>query len=427
VINLASQPRMPLQSSIRFSSFADWREDVIDQGILPVVGITGSRGKTTVVRLLDAILIEAGLQSATRTNVSVDIRGKRQRGEIAPWSRALAELAQGTLDIAIEELDWLTVHTMGLEPETFPLYAITNICANRDACLVQGDARRAIASLPIVFESVHRNGLLVINGDDFDVSREQLEHERATLVVGQSRESPGLRGHLSHGGLAAWNDHGRLFVGGSDKAEGIGSTENLQFALDGRAGFQVHNALFAGAIAAMLGIEPEVTERALKRFRPTDVWMPDSFQVIDLDGVAVVVDRPNPSWFLRPVLRSLRDISPNRIISVVGKLTGIPSSDLPEVGRLIGRNSALVVSHSEDEEPNRSAAIKQGAAQNEVPAVIVHTKSEGRALSRALSIARRGDVVLVLADRPAPLARTILRAARRKGPLHMNAATAGAC
>jgi UDP-N-acetylmuramyl pentapeptide synthase len=42
---------------------------------LPIIGVTGSRGKTTVTRLLDAILSEAGLQVAIRTNVSVNIRG----------------------------------------------------------------------------------------------------------------------------------------------------------------------------------------------------------------------------------------------------------------------------------------------------------------------------------------------------------------
>jgi UDP-N-acetylmuramyl tripeptide synthase len=212
--------------------------------------------------------------------------------------------------------------------------------------------------------------------------------------------------------MAAWIDDGALCITGRDAPLTFGRAADLRFALNGAAAFQLHNALTAGALASAMGIAPESIQRGLERFNSTDVWMPDSFQVIDLDGIAIVVDRPNPSWFLRPVLRSLRDIAPNRIISVVGRLAGIPTSDLAEVGRLIGRNSSLVVSHSEDDEPARAAAIKQGAAQNEVPAVIVHTRSEGRALSRALSLAKRGDVVLVLADRPALLARALMRIGR---------------
>jgi cyanophycin synthetase len=425
VISLANRSRLPHLPSSRFDSFAEWRERSTLRGAYPVIGVTGSRGKTTVVRLLDAIFSAAGLRTAIRTNVSVEILGERQRGEIAPWTRALTSLSSGDLDIAVEELDWLTISSMGLERESYPAIAITNVCANRDACLIQGDAKRAIASLPIVFEAVSSDGIVVLNGDDYDVSREELEHHRAAVFVGLNRESPGLRDHLARGGSAAWLDSGTLLLGNAIQSEDLGNVANLSFALSGKAGFQAHNALTAGAIAASIGIEPAVVRSALGDFDSTTVWMPDSFKVVEIDGISIVIDRPNPSWFLRPVLRTLRDLSPHRIISVVGRLSGVPQSDLAEVGRLIGRASTLVVAHSEQNEPERAAAIKSGAAQNEVPAVIVHTKSEGRALSRALSLAKRGDLVLILADRPAPLVRTILRVAQngRSGRLQTLQAT----
>ena len=425
MISLANRSRIPHHPSSRFASFAEWRQRFALEGTLPVIGVTGSRGKTTVVRLLDAILAETGLRTATRTNLSVEIRGERQRGEIAPWTRALSAAKQGELDVAIEELDWLTISSMGLERESYPAMAITNVCANRDACLIQGDAKRALASLPIAFEAVSRNGIVVLNGDDYEVSREELEHHRAAVFVGLSRESPGLRDHLARGGDAAWLENGSLHVGDSAQSCDVGNVADLGFTLSGKAGFQAHNALTAAAVAASIGVDQSTIQSALKRFDTAGVWMPDSFQVVEIDGVAVVIDRPNPSWFLRPVLRTLRDLSPHRIISVVGRLPGVPQSDLTEVGRLIGRASTLVVSHSEESEPDRAAAIKSGAAQNEVPAVIVHTKSEGRALSRALSLARRGDLVLVLADRPAPLLRTVLRVANttRSSRTHVAQAT----
>jgi cyanophycin synthetase len=411
VLNLTSRSRTPLQPSTTHETFAAWRRHTISSGLAPVIGVSGSRGKTTVIRLLNTILENAGLRTAIRTNFSVETRGERQRGEIAPWSRALDDLKSGSLDIGIEELDWLTIHSMGLERATFPAFAITNVCANRDACLVQGDTKRAIASLPIIFESVHEDGFLVINGDDFDVSRQELEHRRASIFVGLNKESPGLRDHLSRGGKAAYSNTGMLVVGDGESSREIVAASELQFALFGHAGFQIQNALMAAAIASSIGLKTDEIRLALRQFNTSDFWMPDSFRVVDLDGIAVVLDRPNPSWFLRSVLRSLRDIAPNRIISVVGRLTGVPVSDLPEVGRLIGRASSLVVAHSENDEPARAAAIKQGAAQNEVPAVIMHTRSEGRALSKALSLARKGDLILVLADRPVPLIQSIKRAA----------------
>lgn len=396
-----------------YESFSEWRQHVVDLGLLPVIGVTGSRGKTTVVRLLDAIFREAGLRTAARTADYVTIEGRKQRGEIRPWGDAIAAVREHRLDIAIEEIDWLTLNTIGIERSTRPLMAITNICGNREACLIQGDARRALAALPILFGSVHQEGAIVVNGDDMDVSRRPSIRSLATIQVGLNCESPGLRAQLVAGGAAAWLEDGQLTIRGGERRIAVGTVDRMPFTLFGRAGFQVHNALTAAALAIAIGTAPATIERALEGLTPGVPVTSDGFQVYDLDGVSVVIDRPNPSWFLRSILRAIRDVGSARIITVAGRLAGVPHSDVAEVGRLLGRASSLVVAHSEAEDVGRSDAVRQGMTMNHVPPVMLHMKSEGRALSRALSIARPGDLVLVLADRPAILANTLRRAVAR--------------
>lgn len=397
-----------------FEAFSDWRDHVVSRGILPIVAVTGSRGKSTVVHLIDAVARSSGLSTATRTNTAVRIRGKRQRGEIGPWSSALSELAAGTLDLAIEELDWHTLHAMGLEPSSHPMAVITNVCGNKDACLIQGEARLAIASLPNVFSAVAPDGLLIVNGDDFEVSGDEVvTHQRATVRVSLSRESPTLRGRLESGEDAAWFDSGTLKARRSGRTFDICDADGIPFTVHGRAGFQIQNALLASAACIELGLDPIDICSALRAFDGTAAGPVESFRVIEMDGVTVIVDRPNPSWFLRSVLRSLRGMKPNRVITVVGRMAAVPANDLQEVGRLVGRTSSHLVMHSEDEDPHRASAVRQGAALNTVPPVIVHTTTEGRALTRALEISKRGDVLLVLADRPAALARALTRSITR--------------
>ncbi len=76
------------------ASFAEWTERLAAHGVPPVVAIAGSRGKTTVARLLDAIFAVAGMRTALWTDAGVEVAGRRQRGELAPWSRALARLGE---------------------------------------------------------------------------------------------------------------------------------------------------------------------------------------------------------------------------------------------------------------------------------------------------------------------------------------------
>lgn len=391
------------------SSFLQWRADVRGQGMLPVVGVAGSRGKTTIVRLLSAIFAEAGLRTATRTDAAVEIRGRRQRGEIAPWRRAQEELEQGTLDVAVEEIDWLTIQTMGIARESYPIFAISNVCGNRDACLIQGEARRAVASLPIIFEGTATNGCVVMTGDEIVMAREEDAHQRATTFVGLSKESPALRGHRSDGGTTAWSEGGVLRYASGRVSIDIVGADRLRFALNGRAGFQIHNALIAAATAIGIGIPVDVVQRGLARFEPDAKATGGSFTLVRVNGVDVVVDRPNPSWFLRPVLRALRDIEPNRIIVVAGPMPSVPAADIEEVGRLLGRIASVVVLHAHEDHPDVATAFKRGAAMNELPPMFIHTKQEARAVTRALSLAHVGDLVFILSDRQAHIARAIRR------------------
>jgi cyanophycin synthetase len=390
-------------------AFPEWRVFAASNGRLPIIGVTGSRGKSSVVRILDAILTSAGLRTATRTDSFVEIRGKRQRGEIAPWRMAKEELGRGTLDIAIEEIDWLSIQAMGIPRGSYPAFIVTNVCGNRDACLIQGEARRAAIALPIVFDGTAADGDIILTGDEIIVSEEEALRPHPATFVGLSRESPALRGHLASGGTCAWSDSGKLAVGSAERKSILCGAAELDFALAGKAGFQIQNALMASAAASAIGISIADIGRALQTCRIEPAKLPGSFHFADMNGISIVLDRPNPSWFLRSVLRTIKDLQPARVITVVGRLGSVPFVDVPEVGRLLGRSSAAFVMHSMDDVSEQAAALKQGAAANEFPPMIVHAKGEGRALSRALAMAKPGDLVFVLSERQEPLHRLLYR------------------
>ena len=50
MIELQAKPNRSSLEATPFSNFDDWRSAALERGILPVIGVTGSRGKTTVVR-----------------------------------------------------------------------------------------------------------------------------------------------------------------------------------------------------------------------------------------------------------------------------------------------------------------------------------------------------------------------------------------
>jgi len=397
------------------SSFDDWHNQIRKLGSIPVIAIAGSRGKSTVIRALDAIFRSIGLGTATWTNAGVEIQGRRQRGELAPWTRALGKLADGSLDIAIQELDWATVNAVKLPKQAYPIVAITNVCVNNDACLVQDEAKRAMAALPTLLAAVHDRGTLVLNGEDFAVSGEEIDFRAPAILVGQSKDTPLLRSHLRSGGRAIWSNGGGITFGSALDFETICSPVDLPYTLHGEAGFQTLNMMIAASVARACGLKATEIGAALLEYRPDPMLLPGAFNVLELDGVTAIVERPDPSWFLRPALRAVRDLPRNRLLTVAGKMEAIAESELIEVDRLLGRTSSVVVLHSERDQVERSILIRQGIALNDIPPVLIHTTTERRAVNRALEIIGPGDATLILADNAPSVLRSLFKATDRLG------------
>jgi cyanophycin synthetase len=399
------------EPAIQPPSFAEWRSRLSRQGVPAVIGVAGSRGKTTIVRLLDAIFQHAGLRTALWTDQGIEVNGRRQRGELVPWSRAIQRLAGDDLDIAIQELDWSLVHAVGLPPQSYPIVAITNLCVNNDSCLIQSDSLMAGRALPKLRAAARHDGVLVLNGEDFSVGDYPEPISGARVLVGLSRDTPLVRNHLRAGGTAVWTDERRILAGTMATPSEVGSTSDLAFALDGAIGFQVHNALMATAIAHACGIAERTIAAALSSFAGSASAMPGSFNVLPIGEAVVVVDRPAPSWFLRTALRGIVHLrSGHRLITVAGKMDNVPDADLIETGRLLGRAAGVLILHGADDQPERVALLRQGVAANKVPPLVVRVATERQAIARVIRMLRPDDLAFVLADRPANVLRAFQRA-----------------
>src|SRR5690606_31323577 len=113
--------------SLAHTSFRSWQRDTTLNGTLPIIGIGGTRGKSTVLRLVESMLVTMHLRRATWTDLGVQIQGRRQRGEISGWRHALTRLSEGSIDVALQELDWATVNAAGLPNGSYPIVALCGI------------------------------------------------------------------------------------------------------------------------------------------------------------------------------------------------------------------------------------------------------------------------------------------------------------
>ena len=132
--------------------------------------------------------------------------------------------------------------------------------------------------------------------------------------------------------------------------------------------------------------------------------MPGSFNLMYSSGVPTIVDRPAPSWFVRPIVRALRDFRQARLLTVIGAMEGVPEQDFAEVGRLLGRvSSAMLVATGRATDGYAWNLLREGAFKNTVPPVFLPFPTEQAAFRKAVAMARPADTIYFLSAAPEQL------------------------
>ncbi len=339
----------------------------------PVVGITGTTGKTTCKEMLAAILasLGPGLKSAGNYNNLVGVpltlfglqphhcwavieMGMSARGEIA----RMAEIAAPRLGV------------------------ITNIGA---AHLEKLDGISGVARAKgELFIGLPANGIALINADDPQVTQLPVANGVRRILFGMHQDAA-VRGER----ITAQN--------GSVSFDLIveGRTKRVRLPIPGR--HNVSNALAAAAAASALGVELAAIAAGLEAFQPC----PGRMELIELPGEIVTLEdsyNANP-LSVRAALDALRDLGTRgRRIAVLGDMLELGPS-AAELHQQIGRVAAERVDRLFTCGPLAKeiarGAVEAGLSDEHVCAVTSHEDLT----ARLFAILKPGDRILIKGSR----------------------------
>lgn len=406
-----------------------------DSEPLPLVAITGTRGKSTTAWLLYRMVRAHQRTSALWCSSGVYVDGQRMEGELLPWSAVVRALLAGELDIAIQELEAPVVATVGLPERMYAFGAITTLCGNDDACLATPESRFAFRAHDIVARAVHPSGFLVLNADDPAV----LEladrcHSRVALFA-LHPENPALRRARRRGLPALWFRDGTIVANAAALGRGIrpqasGSeaeseplvpphtaapekrsppeeaaehpiidVEDAPCTLGGSLTFQIQNIMCASALALLLGVPLPTIRAVIRTFLPDVHALPGSCNVLAVRGHDVLIDGARYPWSLRTLVRGIRHHNPRRTIVLTHAYPWLSEEDVRELGRVLGRLNGVIVL-AEPMTEQRYRAFQEGIVQNPYPPVLMVQPDFASGLRSLLSLAQPGDLCLVLAAEP---------------------------
>ncbi len=378
---------------------------------IPIVAVTGTNGKTTVIRMVARIAREMGKTVGLTNTSGVYINDEQVRVADASGPKsARMVLRDPTVDVAVLETARGGMLREGLAFDRCDVGVVLNVTADHLGLKGVDTLEDLAAVKSIVAESVSRRGVAVLNGDD-PLTLRMARHAGGRVAYftlnGGPEMSPFLQKHVAQGGLLVAREPsihgGELVLYDRGQRWPVVEADEIPATLRGLAGFNIANALAAIAAGHGLGASPEVMARALRAFTSSHAENPGRFNVHDAHGFRVIVDYAHNPGAMRAIGELI-----GRLRSDVGRVIGVVSipgdrrdEDILEMGALSAEMFDELIFRERPDGRGRPAGsvvslLTEGALSAGFPSDRVHRiLSEARAVETGLRMAQPGDLVMV--------------------------------
>lgn len=376
---------------------------------IPMAAITGTNGKTTTARMAAHILKMSGKRVGLTTTDGIYIDGERiLKGDMTgPWS-ARVVLTDPTVEAAVLETARGGILREGLGWDRCDVGCVLNVSADHLG-LAGVDTLSDLAFVKrLVVEVVHDNGTSVLNADDPLVAAMAEKAEGRVMYFSRSASNELVREHVKKGGRAAVIEQGvngdMLALYDGDRHIPVTWTHLIPATLEGKAKFNVENALAAAAITYSMGCSLEHIRQGLRTFTTSFFQAPGRCNIFDEHPFRVIVDyghNPAAMTMMTDLVKNLRH---KRAIGAVNCAGDRRDQDVMEIGRIAGSVfDTLIVKedeHLRGRAPGEIAAlIRKGAELAGMsPDRIFERLKEKDAVDYALGLAQPGDLVVLFAD-----------------------------
>jgi UDP-N-acetylmuramyl-tripeptide synthetase len=357
---------------------------------LDLVGVTGTNGKTTTTYLCFALAEAAGIKPAMLTTVEYRIGEKSEEAvrttpEASDTNRFLREAVDAGCKMAVMEASSQAIDLHRCDWLRFKIAIFTNL--TRDHLDYHHTMENYFDAKKKLFDGRlgEKPGSSVINIDDE-------WGEKLAKELGRNGERVVTFSQKSDADLTASNIDVSLIRGTSFLLKTPKGNVEVTSPLVGRP--HVYNILCATAAALELGYDLDSIKKALEKC----VGAPGRFERVPHDGnFAVVVDYAHTDDALLNTLKTARDLTTGKVITVFGCGGDRDKTKRQPMGIIAGENSDLAIITSDNprtEDPLEIIReVEIGVKETGTEYLAISDRRD--AIAKAISKAGQNDVVII--------------------------------
>lgn len=380
---------------------------------IPIIGVTGTNGKTTTTRLLAHIAQTSGFKTGYTTTDGIYINGQlHEKGDTTGPTSAQYVLRDPSVEFAVLETARGGILRSGMGYDTCDIAVITNIKEDHlglndihtldDLAEVKG----------VVARSVKTDGWAILNAEDEQCLKiaDDLDCNVAFFSLNENN------GHITKlcndGKTVAVFENGYITIMKGHKKIRIIDVANVPLTIGGKVKFMIANALAATLAAHLWGFTTRQITQSLQNFVPGYEQTPGRMNMFEFRKFNVMVDYAHNPHGYAAVEDYLKHITAKRKVGIISGLGDRRDEDIKECAVIAGRMFDHVIIRQEHDlrgrtEEDINRLLLDGLNCCEKSVTHEYVAEETEAIRHAIEIAEEGDFIIALTDQIIPVVSVI--------------------
>ena len=349
-----------------------------------LIGVTGTKGKTTTTFMIKEILEKAGKNVGLIGTIATYINGKKLKDSdrTTPESLELQQLFNKMVEEKVEyvvmEVSSQSLKLHRVDGCDFDVVLFTNFSEDHISEKEHPDMQDYFNSKIKLFEMC-KTGF--VNTDDLHGAKiPKMFKENDIKTYGIDNFA-----NLTAKDITITNSYVDFKVKITDR------NERIKVGIPGR--FSVYNSLAAISVAKKFGISPEIIKEAL-----LEVRVPGRSELVNnkLD-LPIMIDYAHSPESLQNILQAVKSYTRGRVISVFGCGGDRDTTKRPIMGEISGRIADLTIITSDNprtEDPEKIVSqIEEGIKKTKGNYKVIVDRTE--AIKEAIKTANKRDIIVL--------------------------------
>ena len=349
-----------------------------------LIGVTGTKGKTTTTFMIKEILEKAGKKVGLIGTIATYINGKKLKDsdrttpESLELQQLFSQMVKEGIEVVVMEVSSQSLKLHRVDGCEFDIVLFTNFSEDHISPNEHPDMEDYFNSKLKLFEMCKVG---IVNTDDLHGAKiPKLFPDSQITTYGIDNYANVLAKDIT-----ITNSYVDFRVKITDR------NERVKTCIPGR--FSVYNSLAAICVAQKFGVTSEVVKQAL-----LEVRVPGRSEMVDNKlEIPIMIDYAHSPESLQNILQAVKSYTRGKVISVFGCGGDRDSSKRPIMGEISGRIADYTFITSDNprtEEPKKIVEqIEEGIKKTKGKYSVVVDRTE--AIKQAIKIATKRDIIVL--------------------------------